>query len=44
MVFVAIASGMLLVGGMRARWFAVLAVAGIVLVLAVFALNSVLVT
>ncbi|HEY5433499.1 MAG TPA: rod shape-determining protein RodA [Coriobacteriia bacterium] len=44
MVFVAIASGMLLVGGMRARWFAVFAVAGIVLVLAVFALNSVLVT
>ena len=44
MVFVAIASGMLLVGGMRARWFAVFALAGIVLVLAVFALNSVLVT
>jgi len=44
MVFVAIASGMLLVGGMKARWFGVFAVAGIVLVLAVFALNSVLVT
>ena len=44
MVFVAIASGMLLVGGMKARWFAVFAAAGIVLVLGVFALNSVLVT
>ena len=44
MVFVAIASGMLLVGGMKARWFGVFALAGIVLVLAVFALNSVLVT
>jgi rod shape determining protein RodA len=43
MVFVAIASGMLLVGGMKARWFAIFAVAGVVLVVAVFGLNSVLV-
>ena len=44
MVFVAIASGMLLVGGMKARWFATFAVAGVLLVVAVFGLNSVLVT
>ena len=44
LVFVAIASGMLLVGGLKARWFAVFALTGAVLVGAIFGLNSLLVS
>ena len=44
MVFVAIASGMLLVGGMKARWFVVFGLVGVLLVGLVFGLNSVLVS
>jgi rod shape determining protein RodA len=44
LVFVAIASGMLLVGGLKTRWFAILGLAGVVLVGAVFGLNSLLVS
>jgi len=40
LVFGAIALGMLLVGGLQARWFAVLALAGVVLVAAMFGLNT----
>lgn len=44
LVFVAIASGMLLIGGLKARWFAVFAVGGLLLVGIVFGLNSLLVS
>jgi len=44
LVFVAISFGMLLVGGMKARWFAVFALAGVMLVGLAFGLNSVLVS
>jgi rod shape determining protein RodA len=42
LVFIMISLGMLLVGGMRGRWFVVLAVAGIVLVGALFGGNELL--
>jgi rod shape determining protein RodA len=41
MVFVAITMGMLLVGGLKARWFAVLAVVGVLLVGGLFRLDAV---
>ena len=44
LVFVAIASGMLLVGGLKARWFAVFALVGVLLVGGIFGLNSLLVS
>ena len=44
LVFVAIASGMLLVGGLKARWFAVFALTGALLVGTIFGLNSLLVS
>lgn len=44
LVFVAIACGMLLVGGMKARWFAVFGVAGVLLVGLLFGLNAALVS
>jgi rod shape determining protein RodA len=42
LVFVATALGMLLVGGMKPRWFAIVAVAGVLLVVATFGLNDAL--
>ena len=36
----AIALGMLLVGGMKPKWFAVVAVAGVLLVLVAFGVND----
>lgn len=44
LVFVAIAFGMLLVGGLKARWFVVFGVAGVLLVGLVFGLNAALVS
>jgi rod shape determining protein RodA len=44
LVFVAIASGMLLVGGLKARWFTALALAGVLLVGALFGVNALLVS
>ena len=44
LVFAAIASGMLLVGGLKARWFAVFALTGALLVGTIFGLNSLLVS
>jgi rod shape determining protein RodA len=44
LVFVAISSGMLLVGGLKARWFAVFGVTGVLLVGLVFGVNSMLVS
>lgn len=41
LVFVAITAGMLLVGGLKARWFAVLGLAGALLVVGVFYLDGV---
>ena len=40
MVFVAIAAGMLLIGGLRPRWFVILGVSGLIFVLAMFGLNE----
>ena len=40
MVFVAIAAGMLLIGGLKPRWFLVLGLAGALLVGALFGLNE----
>ena len=40
MVFVAIAAGMLLIGGLRPKWFAVLGVAGLLLVGLLFGINE----
>ena len=42
MVFVAIAAGMLLIGGLRPRWFAVLGIASVLLVGTIFGANEVL--
>ncbi|NTW28031.1 MAG: rod shape-determining protein RodA [Coriobacteriia bacterium] len=42
MVFVAIAAGMLLIGGLKPRWFAILGISAALLVGALFGLNSVL--
>lgn len=42
MVFVAIAAGMLLIGGLSPRWFLILGLSGIVLVATMFGVNSVL--
>ncbi|HSK47771.1 MAG TPA: rod shape-determining protein RodA [Coriobacteriia bacterium] len=42
LVFVAITAGMLLIGGLQARWFAILGLAGIVLVSGLFWLNATL--
>jgi rod shape determining protein RodA len=42
LVFVAITAGMLLIGGLQPRWFLALAVAGVVLVGGMLALNSAL--
>lgn len=44
LVFIAIAAGMLLVGGLKARWFAALALAGALTVGTLFGLNSLLVS
>ena len=40
MVFVAIAVGMLLIGGLSPRWFLILGVSGVLLVVGIFGLNS----
>ena len=42
LVFIMIAMGMLLVGGLKGRWFAMIAVTGLVLVVAVFGANELL--
>jgi rod shape determining protein RodA len=42
MVFVAIAAGMLLIGGLKARWFLVLGVTGVLLVGMMFGMNEML--
>ena len=42
MVFVAITAGMLLIGGMKPRWFLILGIAGVVLVAGLLSLNSTL--
>ena len=42
MVFVAIAAGMLLIGGLKPRWFVILGISGILLVGTLFGLNEVL--
>jgi rod shape determining protein RodA len=42
MVFVAITAGMLLIGGLKARWFLVLALAGTLLVGTLFGMNTML--
>lgn len=42
LVFVATALGMLLVGGMKPRWLAIVALAGVLLVVAAFGLNDAL--
>jgi rod shape determining protein RodA len=42
MVFVAIAAGMLLIGGLKARWFLALGVAGVLLVGMMFGMNEML--
>ena len=44
LVFVAITFGMLLIGGLKGRWFVALALAGVMLVGIVFGLNAVLVS
>ncbi len=44
LVFIAISAGMLLVGGLKARWFAVLALVGVLLVGALFGVNALLVS
>jgi rod shape determining protein RodA len=44
LVFIAIASGILLVGGLKGRWFAALALAGVLLVGALFGVNALLVS
>jgi rod shape determining protein RodA len=40
MVFVAIAAGMLLIGGLEAKWFAIIGVSGLLLVALLFGLNE----
>jgi rod shape determining protein RodA len=40
MVFVAIAAGMLLIGGLKPRWFAILGISGLLLVVTLFGLNE----
>lgn len=42
MVFIALTAGMLLIGGLKPRWFLILGVSGAVLVVTLFGLNSVL--
>jgi rod shape determining protein RodA len=42
MVFVAIAAGMLLIGGLKPRWFAILGVSGLILVVVLFGANELL--
>jgi rod shape determining protein RodA len=40
MVFVAIVAGMLLIGGLKPRWFVILGISGVLLVVAMFGLNE----
>jgi rod shape determining protein RodA len=42
MVFVAITAGMLLIGGLKPRWFLILGLAGVLFVTALFGLNNLL--